>query len=163
MTSAVVGEEGVPQKQTKGTKSADLWQWGGQKSENFADVIYGSPQMCHMKHVILPPLAEFDFKVPLICALIKYDLEAAFIMWSTRIWSSSAADPSPGRYFPHVPCTLKMLRRIHFSDIAEAFKCWNGCIFFNKRSRGLKHSAKWSSWAVRAWRITGNGVGGNRV
>ena len=46
MTSAVGGGRGVPKKQTKGTKSDDLWQWQGggcQKSENFADVIYGSP------------------------------------------------------------------------------------------------------------------------
>ena len=33
-------EEGVPKKQTKGTKSADLSvTWGVKKSENFADVI----------------------------------------------------------------------------------------------------------------------------
>ena len=37
---------GVPKKQTKGTKSTDLWQWQGgrgKKIRNFADVIYGSP------------------------------------------------------------------------------------------------------------------------
>ena len=47
MTSALEGGRGVPKQQTKGTKSADFLRDKGEgvkKSENFADVMDGSPQ-----------------------------------------------------------------------------------------------------------------------
>ena len=68
--------ERVPKKQTKGSKSADLWLWqgggGGQKVWFFfADVIYGSPQKDSGSSVFCDPPCDYSQRTPHSSSLSK--------------------------------------------------------------------------------------------